>query len=52
MVSKLSKISSGFFIPDPDPPIPDPGVKKALDPGSGTLKTMRAHLQNEQLLEY
>ncbi len=33
MVSKLKKIWSGLFIPDPDPdadflPIPDPGVKK------------------------
>jgi hypothetical protein len=38
MVSKLSEILSGLFIPDPDPdllPIPDPGVKKAPDPGSG-----------------
>jgi hypothetical protein len=42
MVSTLSEISFGLFIPDPDPdpaflPIPDPGVKKAPDPGSGTL---------------
>ncbi len=39
MVSKLSEIWSGLFIPDPDPdftPIPDPGVKKAPDPGSGS----------------
>ncbi len=39
MVSKLSEIRSGFFIPNPDPdfsPIPDPGVKKAPDPGSGS----------------
>jgi hypothetical protein len=31
---------SRLFIPDPDPaflPIGDPGVKKAPDPGSGTL---------------
>jgi hypothetical protein len=31
MVSKLSEICSGLFIPDPDAkffPIPDPGVKK------------------------
>jgi hypothetical protein len=38
IVSKLSEIWSGFFIPDPDflPPIPDLGVKKAQDPGSGS----------------
>jgi hypothetical protein len=38
--SKLSKICFGMFIPDPDLdflPIPDPEVKKAPDPGSGTL---------------
>ncbi len=32
IVSKLSEIWSGLFIPDPDPvflPIPDPGVKTA-----------------------
>jgi hypothetical protein len=37
MVSKLSEIWSGLFIPDPDPDflsIPDPGVKKPPDPGS------------------
>ncbi len=41
MVSKLSEIWSGLFIPDPDPdflPIPDPGFKKAPDPGSETLR--------------
>jgi hypothetical protein len=35
IVSKLSKIWSGMFFPDPDLdflPIPDPGVKKARDP--------------------
>jgi hypothetical protein len=40
IVSKLLKIWSGLFIPDPDHiflPIPDPGVKKAPDPGCGTL---------------
>ncbi len=39
MVSKLSEIWSGMFIPDPDLhllPIQDPGVKKAPDPGSGS----------------
>jgi hypothetical protein len=39
MVSKLSEIWSGMFVPDPDldfSPIPDPGVKKAPDPGSGS----------------
>jgi hypothetical protein len=42
IVSKLSKIWSGLFIPDPDPdfffflPIPDPGVKKASNPGFGS----------------
>ncbi len=33
IVSKLSEIWSGLFIPDPDPDfIPDPRVKKAPDP--------------------
>jgi hypothetical protein len=39
IVSKLSEIYPGRFIPDPDLdflPIPDPGVKKAPDPGSAT----------------
>ncbi len=41
MVSKLSEIWSGLFIPDPDPdflPILDAGSKgqKAPDPGSGS----------------
>jgi hypothetical protein len=39
MVSKLWKVWSGMFIPDPDAdvlPIPDPGVKKAPDSGSGS----------------
>ncbi len=39
MVSKIYKIWSGLFIPDPDAdflPISDPGVKKAPDPGSGS----------------
>ncbi len=37
IVSNLSEIWSGLFIPDPDHeflPIPDPGVKKAPGPGS------------------
>ncbi len=42
MVSKSKEISSGLFIPDPDPHflhirIPDPGVKKAPDPGSESV---------------
>jgi hypothetical protein len=44
MVSKLSEIGSGLFIPDPDfLPIPDPGIKKAPDPGFGsaTLLVMK-----------
>jgi hypothetical protein len=32
IVNKLSKY--GFGIRDPEKPIPDPGVKKAPDPGS------------------
>jgi hypothetical protein len=39
IVSKLSEILSGMFVPDPDfdfLPIPDPVVKKASDPGSGS----------------
>ncbi len=38
MVSKLSEIWSGLFIPDPDPdllPIPDPGSRGQKDTGSG-----------------
>ncbi len=38
-ISKLSEIWSGLFILNPNPdflPIPDPGVKKAPDPGSAT----------------
>ncbi len=39
-VSKLSEISSGLLIPDPDffypSRIPDPGHKRAPDPGSGS----------------
>jgi hypothetical protein len=37
IVSKLSEMWSGLFIPDPDPeflPIPDLWVKKAQDPGA------------------
>jgi hypothetical protein len=41
IVTKLSEICSEMFIPDPDLDfypslIPDPGVKKALDLGSGS----------------
>ncbi len=39
IVSQLSEIWSGLFIPDPDPvilPNADPWVKKAPDPGSTT----------------
>jgi hypothetical protein len=41
LVSKLLEICFGLFIPDPDltfypSRIPDPGVKKAPDPGSGS----------------
>jgi hypothetical protein len=41
IVSKLSEISSGMFIPDPGSgfdflPVPDPGARKAPDPGSGS----------------
>jgi len=42
IVSSLSDIWTGMFIPDPDLdflPIPDPGVKKALDSGSGRRNT-------------
>jgi hypothetical protein len=51
IISKLSEILSGMFIPDSDPDpdldfypslIPDPGVKKAPDPGSATLLKMNA----------
>ena len=34
-----------MFIPDPDFfPIPDPGVKKALDPGSGSATLARINI--------
>jgi hypothetical protein len=48
IVSKLSKIWSVKFIPDPDLhflSIPDPGVKKAPDPGSGSA-TLHSAVQN------
>jgi hypothetical protein len=41
---KLSEICSGLFIPDPDPdflPIPDRGVIKSPDPGSGSARMLR-----------
>ncbi len=55
-VSKLSEIWSGLFIPDLDRGsgffypswIPDPGVKKAPDPGSATLKTTFKYLPDCQ----
>ncbi len=43
MVSKLSEIWSGLFIPDPDPdflPIPDSGSRGQKCTGSATLKKM------------
>jgi len=43
IVSKLSKIWSWMFIPDPDLdfwPVPDPGVKKASD--------LRYEIQNKE----
>ncbi len=46
MVSKLSEIWSGLFIPDADPdflPIPDPGAKKAPDPVSGSATLTRKY---------
>ncbi len=47
MVSNLSEIWSGLFIPDSDfLPIPDPGVKKTPDPGSTSLKFYKK-LQNK-----
>ncbi len=57
MVSKLSEIWSGLFIPDPDPdflPISDPGVKKAPDPGSGsaTLAPKRQDLDQSKADSY
>jgi hypothetical protein len=46
IVSKLSEIYSGMFIPDPDLDFylsrtPDLGVKKATDPGSGSATLFR-----------
>jgi len=52
MVSKLSEISSGLFIPDPDPdflPIPDPGVKNAPDPGSLIRNTVSDNFLEKKL---
>ncbi len=45
MVSKFSVIWSGLFIPDFLHPfrIPDPGVKKAPDPGSGSATLVPTH---------
>jgi hypothetical protein len=43
IVSKLSELWSELFITDPDldfSPIPDPGVKKAMEPGSGSATTL------------
>jgi hypothetical protein len=51
IVSKLSETSSGMFIPDPDfypSRIPDPAVKKALDPGFRIRNT--AKYQKEQFI--
>jgi hypothetical protein len=48
-VSKLSEISSGMFIPDPDLdflPIPDPEIKKTPDPGSGSAILKQVFLIN------
>ncbi len=43
IVSKIAEIWFGLLLPDPDfLPIPDSGVKKALDPGSATLKSLRS----------
>jgi hypothetical protein len=43
--SMLFKNISGMFIPDLDFfPIPDPGVKKARDPGSGSATLLRTML--------
>jgi hypothetical protein len=42
MVSKLSEIRSGLFIPDPDPdflPIPDPGYRGQKGTGSRIRNT-------------
>jgi hypothetical protein len=51
IVSKLSEIWSGLFIPDPDPdflPIPDPGpgVKKASVPRSRGQKGTGSRIRN------
>ncbi len=54
MVSKLSEILSGLFVPDPDPdflPIPDPGVKKAPDPGYGSAALVFTLLTDRQTWE-
>ncbi len=53
MVSKLKQIWSGLFIPDPDADflpsrIPDPGVKKAPNPGSGSATLVRVSLMSTQ----
>jgi hypothetical protein len=49
IVSKISEKLSGMFVPDPDldffypSQIPDPGVKKAPDPGSGSATLVFCH---------
>ncbi len=58
IVSKLSEIRSGLFIPDPDPGpgspsrIPDPGVKKAPDSGVKKATGSRILIRNTGLNMY
>jgi hypothetical protein len=55
LVSKLSEIWSGMFIPDPDfdfLSIPDPGVKKAPDIGSGTITLQDTSWKSELYEEW
>ncbi len=54
IVPKLSEIWTGLFIPDPEfdfLPIPDPGVKKAPDSGSGSATLLTSVLSRRWTAE-
>jgi hypothetical protein len=41
----------GFEIRDPEKPIPDPGVKKAPDPGSATLVSVNLKRSRPKIIK-
>jgi hypothetical protein len=43
----LSSQNYGFGIRDPEKPIPDPGGKKAPDPGSGSATLHKRYIDNQ-----